>query len=230
MPIGAAADAGCAHLRALPGYALGLDVRDYRGRFLIQHTGGLPGYLSQGGDAPRAAAGRGGAHQSGVGRRVQRRSPTGCSTTISARSRSDYLGRLRVAARQQDLAQVSARRERGARPRAIRPRARRSRSARYAGTLPGRLVWRRERRARGRQASPSVSPAARPLVGDLVHWQHDSFLARWRDRELRADAYATFTLDPDGRRAGCGWCPPRPPWTSASISRICSGLVGRSAV
>ena len=36
------------------------------------------------------------------------------------------------------------------------------------------------------------------LVGDLVHWQHDSFLVRWRDRELRADAYATFSLNPDG--------------------------------
>jgi uncharacterized protein DUF3471 len=36
------------------------------------------------------------------------------------------------------------------------------------------------------------------LVGDLVHWQHDSFLARWRDRTLRADAFATFSLNPDG--------------------------------
>ena len=36
------------------------------------------------------------------------------------------------------------------------------------------------------------------LVGDLIHWQHDSFLARWRDRELRADAYATFALNYDG--------------------------------
>ena len=36
------------------------------------------------------------------------------------------------------------------------------------------------------------------LVGDLVHWQNDTFLARWRDRELRADAYATFSLNPDG--------------------------------
>ncbi|MEO8564365.1 MAG: DUF3471 domain-containing protein [bacterium] len=36
------------------------------------------------------------------------------------------------------------------------------------------------------------------LVGDMVHWQHDSFLVRWRDRELRADAYATFSLNPDG--------------------------------
>jgi hypothetical protein len=36
------------------------------------------------------------------------------------------------------------------------------------------------------------------LVGDLEHWQHDTFVARWRDRELRADAFVTFALDPDG--------------------------------
>jgi hypothetical protein len=37
------------------------------------------------------------------------------------------------------------------------------------------------------------------LVGDLEHWQHDTFLARWRDRELRADAFLTFALDADGK-------------------------------
>jgi hypothetical protein len=36
------------------------------------------------------------------------------------------------------------------------------------------------------------------LVGDLEHWQYDTFVARWRDRELRADAYVTFALQPDG--------------------------------
>jgi hypothetical protein len=36
------------------------------------------------------------------------------------------------------------------------------------------------------------------LVGDLEHWQHDTFIARWHDRELRADAYVTFALNPDG--------------------------------
>jgi hypothetical protein len=35
-------------------------------------------------------------------------------------------------------------------------------------------------------------------VGDLEHWQRDTFVARWRDRELRADAFVTFALDPDG--------------------------------
>ena len=36
------------------------------------------------------------------------------------------------------------------------------------------------------------------LIGDLVHWQYDTFMARWDDRELRADAFVTFTLAPDG--------------------------------
>ena len=36
------------------------------------------------------------------------------------------------------------------------------------------------------------------MVGDLRHWQHDTFIARWRDRELRADAFVTFALNPDG--------------------------------
>ncbi len=37
------------------------------------------------------------------------------------------------------------------------------------------------------------------LEGDLDHWQYDTFIARWRDRELRADAYVTFALSPAGR-------------------------------
>ena len=39
------------------------------------------------------------------------------------------------------------------------------------------------------------------LVGDLVHWQYDTFLVRWRDRTLRADAYISFALDESGRAA-----------------------------
>jgi len=36
------------------------------------------------------------------------------------------------------------------------------------------------------------------LSGELEPWQHDTFIARWKDRELRADAYVTFALNPDG--------------------------------
>jgi CubicO group peptidase (beta-lactamase class C family) len=36
------------------------------------------------------------------------------------------------------------------------------------------------------------------LVGDLEHWQHDTFLVRWRERTLNADAFLAFSLTPDG--------------------------------
>ena len=36
------------------------------------------------------------------------------------------------------------------------------------------------------------------LSGTLEHWQHDTFVAQWTDRELRADAFVTFALNPDG--------------------------------
>ena len=37
------------------------------------------------------------------------------------------------------------------------------------------------------------------LQGDLEYWQYGSFVARWSDPELRADAFVTFALSPDGR-------------------------------
>src|SRR6185295_6322281 len=36
------------------------------------------------------------------------------------------------------------------------------------------------------------------LVANLEHWQYDTFVARWRDRTLEADAFVTFALKPDG--------------------------------
>jgi CubicO group peptidase (beta-lactamase class C family) len=36
------------------------------------------------------------------------------------------------------------------------------------------------------------------LTGPLVHFQYDTFIARWRDRSLYGDAYATFVIGADG--------------------------------
>ncbi len=39
----------------------------------------------------------------------------------------------------------------------------------------------------------------RQLLGDMTHWSRDTFLVRWRDRSLNADAFVTFALTPDGK-------------------------------
>jgi CubicO group peptidase (beta-lactamase class C family) len=36
------------------------------------------------------------------------------------------------------------------------------------------------------------------LTGELEHFQHDTFIVRWKDRHFNADAYVTFALNPDG--------------------------------
>jgi len=35
------------------------------------------------------------------------------------------------------------------------------------------------------------------MIGDLEHWQYDTFKAHWRDRTIE-DAFVTFALNPDG--------------------------------
>jgi len=37
------------------------------------------------------------------------------------------------------------------------------------------------------------------LIGPLEHFQYDTFIARWRDRSLYGDAYATFVIGADGK-------------------------------
>ncbi|WP_343733043.1 serine hydrolase [Duganella sp.] len=36
------------------------------------------------------------------------------------------------------------------------------------------------------------------LSGELEHFQHDTFIVRWQERNFNADAYVTFALNPDG--------------------------------
>lgn len=37
-----------------------------------------------------------------------------------------------------------------------------------------------------------------PLQGPLEHFQYDTFIARWTNRQLMADAYVSFSLSPEG--------------------------------
>ncbi len=40
---------------------------------------------------------------------------------------------------------------------------------------------------------------SRGMEGTLEHWQYDTFVVRWDNRELKADAFVTFSLNPDGK-------------------------------
>jgi len=184
-----------AQLRAnFNGYALGFGIRDYRGHKLVMHTGGLPGYVSRLVMVPDMKLGvavftnqeSGGAYDSIAFHVLDHYMDAPAFDWIN--------GFKRVSDRNETTSREAEQRAASARDAASKPSLP---LEKYAGMYRdawygditivnegGRLVIRF-----------GHSPA---LVGDLVHWQHDTFVARWRDRELRADAYVTFALKPDG--------------------------------
>jgi hypothetical protein len=176
------------------GYALGLGVRDYRGRKVVQHSGGLPGCVSRVVMLPEA--------QLGITVLTNQESGSAISAIVYHLAdyyldapAKDWLGAFQqLAARAEARLAETKQRAAAARDTASRPSLS---LEKYAGTYEdawygevgialegGKLVMRFSR-----------TPA---LVGELEHWQHDTFVVRWRDRELRADAYVTFALNPDG--------------------------------
>ncbi len=184
-----------AHLRArMAGYALGLGVRDYRGYILRQHTGGLPGYLSKMAMIPDLR----------LGVAVLTNQESGAAfDAIAYRVLDHYIGASspdypalfqHIVQRNRARLQEAERKAAASRDSTAGPSLPVSR---YAGTY--RDPWYGEVKIAEEKTGLVIRFTRTPLlVGDLVHWQHDTFLARWRDRTLRADAFATFWLNADG--------------------------------
>ena len=177
------------------GYGLGFFVRDYRGRQMVTHTGSLPGYVSRLTLLPEIR----------LGVVVLTNAEEGSAfETITHHILDHYLG----AAEHDWLGAYRSLREQREDARRSRPNAaaadRDSASGPslaledYAGVY--RDAWygdvHVDREPTGLVIRFSRTPV---LVGDLKHWQHDTFLVRWRERELRADAFITFELGPHGR-------------------------------
>ena len=176
------------------GYALGFQVNDYRGRKLVSHTGGLPGYVSKVAMIPDLR----------LGVAVLTNQESGAAfSTISyhvldhylGAEPHDWLGAYREVTERNATAIV--RTEQGsaaARDSTAQPSLP---LERYTGTYQD--VWYGDVTVALEEGKLVLRFGHTPsLVGDLVHWQYDTFVARWHDRELRADAFVTFALDPDG--------------------------------
>ena len=158
------------------------------------HTGGLPGYVSRVAMIPDLERRRRRADEPGIGGGVRLRSRSASSITISARRRSTgstaFTKVTRAACRRRrQQAETHAATARDAASQPSLP------LAKYAGTY--RDAWYGDITIAEEGGKLVMRFSHTPLlVGDLEHWQHDTFIVRWRDRELRADAYVTFALNP----------------------------------
>ena len=194
MPIGTPLPELAALRPNFRAYGLGLNVQDYRGRKVLMHSGGLPGYVSRVMMFPD--------QQLGIAVLTNQESGAAFDA-IAYRIADHYLGApatdwldayQKVSARQQASIADTDRKAAAARNASSRPSLPRSG---YAGTYTdawyGDIVIELQGEKLAMRFSHTPS-----LVGDLEHWQYDTFVVKWRDRELRADAFVTFALNPDG--------------------------------
>ena len=175
-------------------YGLGLNVQDYRGQKMLIHSGGLPGYVSRVMMFPDAE----------LGISVLTNQESGSAfDAIAYRIADHFLGATptdwadayqKVEARQKASFAETDKRAVASRNAASKPSLP---LAGYAGKYND--AWYGDITIE-QQADRLVMKFGHTpsLVGDLEHWQYDTFVVKWRDRELRADAYVTFALTPEG--------------------------------
>jgi CubicO group peptidase (beta-lactamase class C family) len=176
------------------GYALGLNVRDYRGQKLVSHTGGLPGYVSRVAFVPDLKLGVAVLTNMESGAAFEALTMTVLDHYLGAPPFDWIDAYVQLEERAADAMRRAEAAAAGSRDTTSRPSLPLERyAATYRDAWYGDIEIRQEDDRLVMQFSKTPS-----LLGDLEHWQYDTFVVRWRDRELRADAFVSFALDPDG--------------------------------
>jgi CubicO group peptidase (beta-lactamase class C family) len=174
-------------------YALGWRLRDYHGRKLVGHTGGVGGFVSRVMLVPEENLGvviltnaeEGGAFDSILFHVLDHYFNLPPTDWIAAyKSLNDM--------QEQNAAEAMKKAE-GARAADSKPSLP---LEKYAGTYNdawyGPITIKKE--SAGLVITFDHTPT---MIGDLQHWQYDTFKAHWRDRTIE-DAFVTFSLRPDG--------------------------------
>ena len=176
------------------GYGLGLEARDFKGLKVLTHTGGLPGYVSRVLMIPDLKLGVAVLTNQESGEAFDAIAYA-VADAYAGGARTDWLaGYQKLQARAAAAVAEAGRRTTTARNAASKPSLP---LAAYAGTY--RDAWYGDIAIAMEDGKLVIRFTKTPaLVGDLEPWQYDTFVARWRDREMRADAFVTFALNPDG--------------------------------
>jgi CubicO group peptidase (beta-lactamase class C family) len=174
-------------------YALGWGLRDYHGRKLVGHTGGVAGFVSRVMLVPEENLGvvvltnaeEGGAFDSILYHILDHYfnlPPT------------DWIAAFKAAKDKEEKDAAEAMKKAGsARAADSKPSLPLEKYAGvYADAWYGPVTLRMEN-----NALVITFDHTPKMIGDLQHWQYDTFKAHWRDRTIE-DAFVTFSLKPDG--------------------------------
>jgi CubicO group peptidase (beta-lactamase class C family) len=175
-------------------YGLGFQLRDYKGMKLAMHGGALQGFYSRVLLVPEAKLGIAILTNAESG---------GALTSLQYRLLDQYLGaapsdwiKLIGDAEHEAHVKELARQKSAATTRAAKSQPSLALAA-YDGEYQD--AWYGKATIRAVGARHVISFAKTPdLTGELEHFQHDTFIVRWKERNFNADAYLTFSLNPDG--------------------------------
>ncbi|MDP2138201.1 MAG: serine hydrolase [Candidatus Didemnitutus sp.] len=180
--------------RNFRGYALGWEITDFRGQRLVTHTGGWPGQVSRTTLVPDLKLGIVVLTNQEVGAAFQAVTMHLLDAFLGAPEKDWCAAYVDVLREGSDKADASWAKLLAGRNAASGPSLP---LASYAGTY--RDAWYGDVLVRDEEGKLVVQfSRTGQLLGDVEHWQHDSFIIRWRDRSLNADAFLTFALHPDG--------------------------------
>lgn len=176
------------------GYALGFGLRDYRGLKIVSHTGALPGYYSQVTLIPDLKIGVAVLTNSETGEAFSSITNYIVDFLIKAPQKNWLVAYKTVKARNESntsdfLTKLEEKRNKESKPSLpLSDYANTYQDSWYGDIIiemtDGKLVM--------KFSNTDV------LIGDLEHWQYNTFVVRWRDQELRADAFVNFYLTPSG--------------------------------
>jgi len=176
-------------------YGLGFQLRDYKGQLVAMHGGALQGFYSRVLLVPESKLGiailtnaESGGALSALQYRLLDQYMTGATPTDWIKLVAD----LEEEAHAKELARLksaSDTRASGSKPSLA--------LAAYEGQYEDPWYGTMNVKRNGNKLIMSFSRTP-DLTGEMEHFQHDTFIVRWKERNFNADAYVTFSLDHDG--------------------------------
>lgn len=176
-------------------YGLGFQLRDWQGRLLALHSGALQGFYSKVVLVPEAKLGIAILTNAESGGALNALQYQLLDRMLNPAATTDWIGAVK-AVEDEHHAKELARIGKANAARAAKSQPSLARTA-YDGDYEDPWYGLATiRHAGGKQVLTLTRTP--DLTGELEHYQHDTFIVRWKERNFNADAYVTFALNPDG--------------------------------
>jgi CubicO group peptidase (beta-lactamase class C family) len=176
-------------------YGLGFQLRDWQGKLMALHSGALQGFYSKVVLVPEAKLGIAILTNAESGGSLNALQYQLVDRYLGTPNAPDWIGAV-AAVENENHAKEQARLATTKAARAGKSQPSLARSA-YDGDYQD--PWYGIATIKHAAGKQILSFARTPdLTGELEHFQHDTFIVRWKERNFNADAYVTFALNPDG--------------------------------